>query len=61
MSAQNINSPKYLIVVHQTAAGIGVPNKVNKVAIVDNLDVRKYPVDIDGARYRGDGVNIDYG
>ena len=32
-SAQNINSPKCLIAVHQTAARIGVPNKANKNAI----------------------------
>ena len=40
-SARNINSPKYLIAVHQTAAGIGVPNKANNVANFDHLDVRK--------------------
>ena len=40
-SAQNINSPKYLIVVHQTAARMGVPNKAKNIAVFDNLDVRK--------------------
>ena len=38
--AQNINSPKNLIAVHQTAARIGVPKKANVVAILDHLDVR---------------------
>ena len=57
-SAQNINSPKYLKAVHQSAARIGVPNKAYNVAIFDHLDVRKYHVEIDGVRYPGDGVNI---
>ena len=59
-SAQNINSPKYLIVTCQTAARIRVPNKANYVAVFDNLDVRQYHVDIDGVRCRRDGVCIDY-
>ena len=60
-SAQIINSPKYLIVTHQTAARIGVPNKANDVAVFDNLYVRKYHIDIAGIRYPRDGVSIDYG
>ena len=60
-SAQNINSPEYLIAVHQTADRIGVPNKADNVAIFDHLNVRKYHVDIDGVRYPRDGVGIDYG
>ena len=57
-SAQNINSPKYLIAVHQTADRIEVPNKTN---IFDHLNVRKYHVDIDGVRYPRVGVSIDDG
>ena len=60
-NAQNINSPKYLIAVHQRAARIGVANKANNIAIFDHLDVRKHHVDIDGVRYRKDSVNVDYG
>ena len=60
-NAQIINSPKYLIAVHQTADRIGVPNKTNNVAIFDHLNVRKYHVDIDGVRYPRDSVSIDYG
>ena len=60
-SAQNINSPKFLIALHQTAARIGVPNEANDVAISDHLDVRKYHVDIDGSRYPRDSVNVDDG
>ena len=60
-SAQFINSPINMIVTHQTAAGIGVPNQEENVADFGNLDVKKYHVDIDGVRYPRDGVNIDYG
>ena len=60
-SAQKFNSPKYQIAVHQTAARIGVPNKANNVAIFDHLGVRKYRLDIDGARHPRDGVNVDFG
>ena len=38
-STQNIDSPKYLIVAHQTAARTGVPNKANNVAVFDNPNV----------------------
>ena len=58
--SQNFNSPNYLTLADQTAAGIGVPNKANKFAVSDNLIVRKYLVDIDGIRYPRDGVSIDY-
>ena len=58
-SAQNINSPKYLLVAHQTAVTIGVPNKTNNFAVFDNLNVRKDHVD--GVGYRRDGFSIDYG
>ena len=46
-SAQNINNPKYLTVTHQ-AVRIGTPDKANKVAVFDNLDVRKHHFDING-------------
>ena len=59
-SAQNINSPIYLVKTHQTADRIGVPNKAKSVAVFDNLNVRKYHVDIDGVGYPRDSVNIDY-
>ena len=59
-SSQNINTPKYSIVTHRTAARIGVPNKANNVAVFDKLIVRKYHVDFDGVRYPRDGVSIDY-
>ena len=58
--AQKVNSPKYLIAAHQTAARIGVPNKARNIAVFDNLNVGKYHVDIDGVRYPRDGASIDY-
>ena len=61
ISAQNINSPKYLIVARQTAHCIGIPNKTINIWVFDNLDVRKFHVDIDDVRYSRDGVNFEYG
>ena len=58
-SAQNINSPKYLIIAHQTAAGAAGGKLVNN-AIFDNLDVRKYFVEIDGIKYPKNAVDVDY-
>ena len=40
-SAQNINSPKILIVAHQTTVRKIVPNEANNIAVYDILDVRK--------------------
>ena len=59
-SAANINSPKYLIVAHQTAARSGAANKTTNNAIFDNLDVTKYFVEIDGIRYPKDSVETNY-
>ena len=59
-SAQNFNSPKHLIVAHQSAARIGVPNKANNMAIFDKLNVRKNSVETHGVRYPEDAVSIDY-
>ena len=59
-SSANINSPKYLIVAHQTAARSGASNKANNISIFDNLDVRKYFVEIDGIRYPKDSVDVNY-
>ena len=59
-SAQILNSLKYLLVAHQTAARTGNQNKANNIAIFDNLNVREYHVDIDGVRSLRDGVSIAY-
>ena len=57
---QNTSSLKYLIAAHQSLARINVPNKTNNIAIFDNLDVRKYFVEIDGYRYPKDAVITNY-
>ena len=59
-SSANFNSPKYLIVSHQTAARSGASNKANNISIFDNLDVRKCFVEIDGVRYPKDSVDNNY-
>ena len=59
-SAQNINSPKYLIAAHQTIARAG-GGKTQNNAIFDSLNVRKYYVEIDGIRYPKDAVDTEYG
>ena len=58
--AQNVNSPKYQTIAHQTAVRVGTREKANNVAVFENLNVRKYHVDNDGIRYPRDGVSIDY-
>ena len=47
-SSQLVNSPKYMISAHQMKGRILTPNKNNNIAIFDNLDLRKYYVEIDG-------------
>ena len=60
-SAQSVNSPKYLIASHQTAARLNAPDKCLNISRFDNLNVRKYFVEIDGVRYPRDGVLTNYG
>ena len=59
-SAQNINSPIYLIAGHQNLARLHVPNEANIIAISDNLVVRKLFVEIDGYTYPKDGFITNY-
>ena len=40
-SAQQVNSPKYLICAHQTQLRTVTPNKKINIALFDNLDLRK--------------------
>ena len=60
-SAQSVNNPKYLICAHQTEARSALPNKRNNISIFDNIDVRKYFVEIDGQRYPRDSILTNYG
>ena len=59
-SAQQVNSPKYLIACHQTAARLNAPDKGINISRFDNLNVRKYFVEIDSVRYPRDGVLTNY-
>ena len=49
-SGQSVNSPKLLICAHQTHNRSNLPNKRKIISIFDNLNVRKYFVEIDGVR-----------
>ena len=59
-SAQQVNSPKYLIACHQTAARLNAPDKGINISRFDNLNVRKYFVEVDSIRYPRDGILINY-
>ena len=60
-SAQSVNSPKYMICAHQTEARSALPNKRNNISIFDNINLRKYFIEIDGQRYPRDSVLTNYG
>ena len=59
-SAQQVNSPKYLICAHQNKERIDSPNKNKNNAILDHLNLQKYYVEIDGQRYPRDSLLINY-
>ena len=59
-SAQNVIQPKYMICAHQTGLRSTTPVKKINIAIFDNLDLRKYFIEIDGLRYPRDSVLINY-
>ena len=59
-SAQFVNLPKYLITAHQTAARLNAPDKGLNVSRFDNINVRKYFVEIDSVRYPRVGVLTNY-
>ena len=59
-SSQNVQSPIYLIGAHQTKDRIDAPISTKKVAISDNLDLRKYYIEIDGQRYPRDSSLMNY-
>ena len=61
-SASNINIPLYFIVAHQkTQRDIPArpPNQFNN-AVFDNVDVKRYFVEIDGVRYPKDPVQTNF-
>ena len=53
-----MNSSNYMICAHQTNLRTTIPDKKFNVAIFDNLDLRKYYVEIDGLRYCRESVLI---
>ena len=59
-SSQNVQSPKYLIGAHQMKDRIDGAISTKNVAIVDNLDLRKYYIEIDGQRYPRDSSLMNY-
>ena len=59
-SSQNVQSPKYLIGAHQTKDRIDGAISTKNVAIFDNLDRRKYYIEIDGQRYPRDSSLMNY-
>ena len=59
-SSQNVQSPKYLIGAHQTKVRIGGAISTKKVAIFDNLDLRKFYIEIEGQRYPRDSSLMNY-
>ena len=59
-SAQQVNSPKYLICAQQTKDRTSAPDKKINIAICDNHDLRKYQVEIDSLRYLRDSLLINY-
>ena len=60
-SAQQVNSPIYLISAHQTKDILSAHDEKNKFAIFNNLDLRKYYVEIDSLQYPRDSVLVNYG
>ena len=59
-SSQNVQNPKYLIGAHQTKDRIDGAISTKNVSIFDNLDLRKYYIEIDGQRYPRDSSLMNY-
>ena len=59
-SAQQDNSPKFLISAHRTKDRTSAPDKKINIAIFDNVDLRKNHVKIDSIRYPRDSLLISY-
>ena len=59
-SAQQVNSPKCSNCSHQTKDRTNAPDKKINIALFDNLNLRKYHVEIDSIRYPRDGLLLNY-
>ena len=55
-----MNFPKYWISAHQTHLRTATPDKEINIATFDNLDLRKYYVEIGGQRHPRVGILVDY-
>ena len=58
-TSQHVNSPKYLIGAHQTRIRSDTADKNNNIAIFDNLNLKKYHIEIESVRYPRDSVLIN--
>ena len=58
--SQNVQSPMYLIGAHQTKDRIDGAISNKNVSIFDNLDRRKYYIEIDGQQYPRDSSLMNY-
>ena len=59
-SSQKVNGPKYPIGAHRTRTRADTANKINLIAMFDNLNFQKSNVEIDSERYPRDSVLIIY-
>ena len=59
-SSQNVQSRKYLIGAHQTKDRIDGAISTKNVSVFDNLDLRKYYIEIDGQKYPRDSSLVNY-
>ena len=59
-SSENVESPKYLNGAHQTEDRIDTPISTKRVSIFDNLNLRKYYLEIDGQRYPRNSYLMNY-
>ena len=59
-SAQHVNSPKFLIAAFQKADIILTPYKNINIAIFDNVIVKTYFCEVDGARFPKDAVLTNF-
>ena len=59
-SAQQVNSPKFVICSHQTAIRLNAPSRNINFSIFEHLDVIEYFAEIDGYRYPRGSVVTNY-
>ena len=59
-SSQQVKNPKYLNGAQQTRGRADTAEKINNIAMFDNLDLRKLHFELDGIRYPRDSVLVNY-